>query len=299
MRIFISFLILFASSLFSEKDLYGRNFFIQSGSIHFSIDEDYFFSYPEVNQLDIHISESDSLSNKKRNKESFLLLKSISYCARLENKYNRIERISQKKISSLLSQNTDLNLLNELSGCYKNKYLWIEDSNFQFQIKLSSQFRKYYQFRENTNPKLHYFIYEPMDSKKVESIEDIYFLSNHNLKSFHKDRVIFLLSVLDSSQKMNLTEQIFFWENSRGMNHKIKESISFKEIEKTNFGRKVIFDLVINNSKKKYLGVERYFSTYKKELFLLFYFPEEIKDIGDKLSNEEFFINFPKRKIIY
>jgi hypothetical protein len=295
MRILILFLILFANSLFSEKDLFGRNFFIKSGSIDFSIDEDYFFSYPEINQLDIHLSESESLANKKRYLESYILLKSISYCARLESKYKRIEIISQKNISSLLSKNTNLNIVNELSGCYKNKFLWIEDSNFQFQIQVSSKFKKYYDLKEKTNPSLNYFVYEPDETEKVKSIEDIYFLSNHKIKSLGKNRIIFLLTILNTPHKMNLTEQIHYWENFRGMNFKIKESISFSEIEKINSGRKVTFDLIVNNSKKKYIGVERYYSVNQKELFLLFYFPEEIKEIGNLLSNQEFSIQFPKK----
>ncbi|WOT10776.1 LIC10775 family protein [Leptospira interrogans] len=248
-----------------KTDLYGRNYkFYKDGRIEFLVDRDFREVFPDVSELDVHISEAKVMAEHGEPYSAIRLLKGVGLCYRFQfgklvpEGYKTATEELSRLIKHMAHKKMDVDSLTDPYGCVKKNILKIESDQFRFSLETTNNWkhffpelqtpeggtegdhvwkvRRFYQsigddeLAENktqTSAKT-----KKIENKSEEEWEKIYRSQAEKFLNYRPDRILFTIGLSYHPVAAIYTSKNYFqlWDLKRGINP--------RTIRETNFRRK-------------------------------------------------------------
>lgn len=109
-----------------KTDLYGRNYkFYKDGRVEFLVDRDFREVFPDVSELDVHISEAKVMAERGEPYSAIRLLKGVGLCYRFQfgklvpEGYKTATEELSRLIKHMAHKKMDVDSLTDPYGCVK------------------------------------------------------------------------------------------------------------------------------------------------------------------------------------
>ncbi|EMJ54451.1 hypothetical protein LEP1GSC013_3757 [Leptospira interrogans serovar Valbuzzi str. Duyster] len=248
-----------------KTDLYGRNYkFYKDGRVEFLVDRDFREVFPDVSELDVHISEAKVMAERGEPYSAIRLLKGVGLCYRFQfgklvpEGYKTATEELSRLIKHMTHKKMDVDSLTDPYGCVKKNILKIESDQFRFSLETTNNWkhffpelqaseggtegdhvwkvRRFYQsigddeLAENktqTSAKT-----KKIENKSEEEWEKIYRSQAEKFLNYRPDRILFTIGLSYHPVAAIYTSKNYFqlWDLKRGINP--------RTIRETNFRRK-------------------------------------------------------------
>ncbi|EPG48864.1 LIC10775 family protein [Leptospira kirschneri] len=235
-----------------KTDLHGRNYkFYKDGKVEFLVDRDFKEVFPDVSELDVHLSEAKVLAEHSEPYSAIRLLKGIGLCYRFqfgklvpEGYRNATEELN-RLARHMTHKKTDVDNLTDPYGCVKKNILKIESDQFRFSLETVNDWKHFFPEPETPESgtegdhiwKVRRF-YQSIEydgsvqNKNKEEWEKVYRSQAEKFLNYRPDRILFTIGLSYHPVAAIYTSKNYFqlWDLKRGINP--------RTIRETNFRRK-------------------------------------------------------------
>lgn len=296
--IFFSFsFIIFSESRKFHKDFFGRNYLVSKQKYFFSLDSDYKRAIPDLSQVYLHLEEAKELEKKRKFIEAIQLNLSIIACSEFGRKDRTFISEAKKNLGRIVSKYSDLEkkiqILTDITGCSEKEELFLLNESFPYKIYTDSRFNYIFpkdEFRfikeeKNFNSKFSYFKIQFQENKDDPSLEEVYEKYNHELFYGVEKFITLMIGEVFFKEKFS-GEILDFWDNRRGLNQTIKNSIQYQRKEFDSYFESNFYLVDKSKYKRKFFMKEKYFFKNEKSILVILMFPEETKEKAEKIFSQ-------------
>ncbi len=232
-----------------KTDLHGRNYkFYKDGRVEFLVDRNFREVFPDVSELDVHLSEAKALAKHGEPYSAIRLLKGIGLCYRFQfgklvpEGYRTATEELNRLIKHMTHKKTNLDDLTDPYGCIKENILKIESDQFRFSLETTNDWK--HLFPELETPESgtegdhiwkvrRFYQSDGLEEKKSkEEWERMYRSQAEKFLNYKPDRILFTIGLSYHPVAAIYTSKNYFqlWDLKRGINP--------RTIRETNFRRK-------------------------------------------------------------
>ncbi|MCK6380006.1 MAG: hypothetical protein L6Q54_01970 [Leptospiraceae bacterium] len=291
-------------SLFIKEDFFGREYKIKkNGTIAFQLNDFYRDVFPDFSQLDIHLSESEVLSENGNFIQGIRLLKGINLCNRSMIKNSITDKLRNYDSSTNLlntmykrfsHKENEIQILTDPYGCYitekkeLEKNLLIESEAFAFRFQIGKEFEYNFPDRiddmsgKESDYEWKFFRLikrDPKQKEKSSGFEEELKKSESFVKKIRDAKIIFFAGMTFHNTNLVYTKDNYYqlWDIRRGLTKNRIREIHFKREKVGNYYESNFYDVNEFGEKKNKIVKEKYYLRKNKGLFFSLSYPLEKK----------------------
>ncbi|PJZ68961.1 hypothetical protein CH373_08240 [Leptospira perolatii] len=260
--------------------------------------------FPKTEELDIHLSEAESLRKHGNPFHAIRLLKGVLLCYKLRygkmfpEGYQNSAQILGKYLNLYSHRTKELSRLTDPYGCIHQNELYIESTDFAYKFKLDPELR--YQFPEGEDDfsgedsdylwQVHRF-YKEFPLEEIEKGWDAeYRRQSEGIPIFRPDRIVFTVGTSLHYRPTMFDAKNYYklWDSLRGINERTMREWEYRRRREGDLYKTTLLVTTPQGRKVKTVVLEKYFLRGNRGILFAIGYPEkyevEARKIWDRFT---------------